>query len=159
MQVDRSAGTGEGQAAPSAVTSLEDKLNHLFATIRRPGGAKHTSAEVAAFVTEHTGEKCSREYLSQLRNGKKSNPTKRVLEGLAAFFDITPAYFFDDAKSTAIRAQLDLAVALREDTVRQAALLEVTTTLQQHVQNLSPDQLGVIADMIRSMSTRQPHDS
>lgn len=103
-----------GSVAMSAQRqSLADKLDHLFETVRDSNHRKHSGAAVAAYVARHSGESCSREYVSRLRQGHATNPTKRVLEGLAAFFDVSPAFFFDDEQTDALRAQLELAVTVR----------------------------------------------
>ncbi|MQA12035.1 MAG: helix-turn-helix domain-containing protein [Pseudonocardiaceae bacterium] len=126
--------------------ALADRLNVLFDMIRRPDGKPHTNEEVAEFCRERTGEPFSRAYVSQLRKGERSNPTKRNLEALAAFFDVSPVYFFDDEKSAQIRAELELLGPLRNNAVRQVALRAV---------NLSPEGLGTITDMIDAIGRRE----
>lgn len=134
------------EAGAGTERTLADRLDKLFETIRRPDGRKHSNAEVAAFCRAHTGESCSREYISQLRKGKRDNPTKRNLEALAAFFDLSPAYFFDDTQSERIRGQLELAAALRDSDVRQIALRAV---------RLGKPDLRLVTDMIESLARRQ----
>jgi transcriptional regulator with XRE-family HTH domain len=135
--------------------SLADKLNWLFDTVRRPTGRKHTNREVAAFCAEHTGESFSPEYVSQLRKGQRTNPTKHNLEALAAFFDVSPAYFFDDEKSEEIRAQMDLAAALRDDDVRAIALRDLTSVLRDNAGRMSATDLELVTDMVRSIGARR----
>lgn len=126
--------------------TLAEKLNALFDMIRRSDGKAHTNEEVADWCRAHTGEPFSRAYVSQLRKGERANPTKRNLEALAAFFDVSPVYFFDDEKSEQIRAELEVLGALRDNTVRQLAL---------RASNLSPEGLGTIADMIDAIGKRE----
>jgi ESX-1-secreted protein regulator len=133
-------------AEPETGHTLADKLNRLFDTIRRPDGKPHTNEEVAAFCRERTGEPFSRAYMSQLRKGERDNPTKRNLAALAAFFDVSPAYFFDDDRSRQIAVELDLLAALRDKKVRQVALRAV---------NLDAGDLAVVADMIESIGRRR----
>jgi transcriptional regulator with XRE-family HTH domain len=140
---------------PRPTRSLADKLNWLFDTVRRPNGRKHTNKEVAEFCRERTGESFSPEYISQLRKGQRDNPTKRNLEALAAFFDVSPAYFFDDEKSEQIRAQMDLATALRDDDVRAVALRDLTTILRDNANQMSVTDLQLVTDMIRSIGARK----
>lgn len=135
------------QRPPERPRSLADRLNTLFDTIRRPDGRPHSNEEVAAFCREHTGEPFSRAYVSQLRKAERDNPTKRNLEALAAFFDVSPAYFFDDEKSERIRGELELLAALRDNAVRQVALRAV---------NLSAADLGVITDLMDAIGRHQP---
>lgn len=135
--------------------SLADKLNWLFETVRRPDGRKHTNKEVAEFCRERTGESFSPEYVSQLRKGQRDNPTKRNMEALAAFFDVSPAYFFDDEKSEQIRAQMDLAAALRDGDVRALALRDLTAILRDNANAMSVDDLQLVTDLVRSISARK----
>ncbi|THA72561.1 hypothetical protein E6R60_26905 [Streptomyces sp. A0642] len=39
-------------------------------------------------------------YLRELRSGKRTNPTKDVIQALASFFRVSPAYFFSGADAT-----------------------------------------------------------
>jgi transcriptional regulator with XRE-family HTH domain len=67
------------------------------------------------------GPQISGAYLSLLRRGERDNPTKRHLEALAAFFEQSPAYFFDDAQSRAIAEELQLLRALADTGVKRIA--------------------------------------
>ncbi|HEX5113634.1 MAG TPA: XRE family transcriptional regulator [Pseudonocardiaceae bacterium] len=146
------------EADPSAPRSLAEKLNWLFETVRRPNGRRHTNKEVAEFCRERTGESFSPEYVSQLRKGQRDNPTKRNLEALSAFFDVTPAYFFDDEKSEQIRAQMDLAAALRDGDVRVVALRDLTNMLRDTAGRMSLNDLQLVTDMVRAIGARRGTD-
>ncbi|MFG2059410.1 helix-turn-helix domain-containing protein [Micromonospora sp. NPDC048930] len=120
--------------------SLADKINNLFDTIRRPDGTPHSNEEVAAAMAKTGGTSTiSATYLWLLRRGERDNPTKRHLEALAKFFDVSPAYFFDDAKSRAIADEL-AAVKLLSD----ARISRVATRLG----GLSTKSLRHIADIV-----------
>lgn len=139
---------------PQQARSLAERLNWLFETVRRPTGRKHTNKEVAEFCRNRTGESFSPEYISQLRKGQRDNPTKRNLEALAAFFEVSPAYFFDDERSEQIRAQMDLAAALRDNDIRVVALRDLTTTLRDTAERMSLSDLQLVTDMIHSIGAR-----
>ncbi|MGW0569854.1 helix-turn-helix domain-containing protein [Streptomyces tauricus] len=120
--------------------SLAAKVDRLFSTVRRsPDGDEYTFEEVAAAIKERGGATISATYLWQLRKGLRDNPTKRHLEALADFFDIPPAYFFDDAEAERIDAELVLLAALRDASVRQIAL---------RARGLSERSLDAIKDMV-----------
>ncbi|MFF3488952.1 helix-turn-helix domain-containing protein [Streptomyces sp. NPDC002701] len=120
--------------------SLAAKVDRLFSTVRRsPDGDEYTFEEVAAAIKERGGATISATYLWQLRKGLRDNPTKRHLEALADFFDIPPAYFFDDAEAERIDAELALLAALRDASVRQIAL---------RARGLSERSLDAIKDMV-----------
>ena len=127
-------------------TSLAAKIDKLFQVVRRPNREQYSHDEVAKACREATGESFSTTYLWQLRTGRRDNPTKRHLEALAQFFQVSPAYFFDDEQSARIAEELELLGALRDAGVRNVALRAVT---------LSPAGLDTINDMIDAIARRE----
>ena len=93
--------------------------------------------------------------MSYLRKGMRTNPTHQHLAALAAFFDVSPAYFFDDARSEQISAQIDLALALRRGDVRAVALRDLADELNRNVDRLSVTDLQLVADMVRAIGARK----
>jgi transcriptional regulator with XRE-family HTH domain len=143
----------EAHDAPSAAGgpstwTLAERINHLFDTIRRPDGSRHSNEEVAAAMRNdqsRAGAKglpqISAQYLWLLRRGDRDNPTKRHLEALARFFDVSPAYFFDDEQSQAIASELALLKALREAGVQRLAA---------RLTGLSPRTIDAITQIVES---------
>jgi transcriptional regulator with XRE-family HTH domain len=127
-------------------TSLAAKIDKLFQVVRKPNREQYSHDEVAKACREATGESFSTTYLWQLRTGRRDNPTKRHLEALAQFFEVSPAYFFDDEQSAKIAEELELLGALRDAGVRNVALRAVT---------LSPAGLDTISDMIDAIARRE----
>jgi transcriptional regulator with XRE-family HTH domain len=127
-------------------TSLAAKIDKLFQVVRKPNREQYSHDEVARACREATGESFSTTYLWQLRTGRRDNPTKRHLEALAQFFQVSPAYFFDDEQSAKIAEELELLGALRDAGVRNVALRAVT---------LSPAGLDTINDMIDAIARRE----
>jgi transcriptional regulator with XRE-family HTH domain len=127
-------------------TTLADRIDRLFQVVRRPNGEQHSHEEVARACRESTGESFSAAYLWQLRTGRRDNPTKRHLEALAAFFQVPPAYFFDDEQGRVIAEELELLEALRNSAVRDLALRAVT---------LSEEGLGTVADIVEAIGRRE----
>ncbi|MGA8116926.1 MAG: XRE family transcriptional regulator [Actinocatenispora sp.] len=130
--------------------TLADRIDKLFTVIRRPDGDQHSHEEVARACRETTGESFSGTYLWQLRTGRRDNPTKRHLEALAAFFQVSPAYFFDDDQSVRIEAELELLGALRHAAVRHVALRAVA---------LSPEGLDTVSEVIDAIRRRESRAS
>jgi transcriptional regulator with XRE-family HTH domain len=130
--------------------SLADKLNYLFTIVRPPDDDReYTGREVVAAITAAGGE-ISASHLSELRRGLKTNPTVRVLEGLAQFFQVRVAYFLDDPKATEeVEAELELHKAMRDAQVRDVAL---------RVAGLAPSQRSamyrLLAEIIRENDDR-----
>jgi transcriptional regulator with XRE-family HTH domain len=121
------------------VTTLAEKLNHLFAAVHPAGRGPYSNEEVAAAIQDRGGPSISGTYIWLLRKGQRDNPTKKHLEALADFFGVPPAYFFDDDTAAQLVAQLDLLAALRDASVREIAL---------RMAELSPDSLDAIRGMI-----------
>ena len=126
--------------------SLAGKIDRLFDVVRRPDGEPYTNEEAARACRDATGETFSATYLWQLRSGRRDNPTKRHLEALAGFFQVPPAYFFDDAQAVEIADQLKLLGALRDSGVRSVALRAVT---------LSPEALDTVSELIDIIGRRE----
>ena len=116
------ADTAPRQNPQGAKRTLAEKLNHLFATIHPSSGREFMLDEVADAINQHGEVKLTAMYVSQLRRGQRANPSKNVLEALARFFGVSPAYFFDDELAGKIEAELELVVAMRRASVQQIAM-------------------------------------
>lgn len=95
-----------------------DRLNRLFETVHPPGRKPHTNSEVADAVTA-AGHKLSKPYLSQLRNGHRTNPSHETVTALARFFRVRPDYFYDDIYAAKIDHDLELLAQLRGASLRR----------------------------------------
>jgi ESX-1-secreted protein regulator len=101
---------------------LTERLNDLFTNVR-PKGRHWTNAEAAAELKRISPElKVGAVYLSQLRTGKRTNPSPELLAALAKFFGVSVAYFFDEELADSVRAQLAVVEAMREVGVRAVAM-------------------------------------
>ena len=134
-----SGSTSSSEAEAPRPTALSQKLDFLFRSVHPSERGEYAFEEVAEAVRAGGGPTISATYIWQLRKGIRDNPTKKHLEALATFFGVPPAYFFDDAATKRIDAELALLVALRDSHVRQLAL---------RASGLSPDSLKTIASMI-----------
>ena len=130
--------------------TLTVRLNDLFNTVR-PQGRRWTNAEVAAELKRVSPElKVGAVYLSQLRTGKRTNPSQELLAALARFFGVSVAYFFDEELADSVLAQLAVVEAMRQAGVRAVAmraagmkeenLQAITTIMDQYrqMQGLPP---------------------
>jgi len=125
-------------SSDASAPTLAAKLDRLFQLVRSPGGEEYTYDEVARAIREQDIS-ISHTYVWQLRKGIRTNPTKRHLEGLAAFFGVSPAYFFDDQTAERVETELALLAALRDGSVRQVAL---------RVADLSPASLDTVNELV-----------
>ncbi|MFF2077939.1 XRE family transcriptional regulator [Kitasatospora sp. NPDC058162] len=154
---DGLAGDGHADAdgpVSAEATGLSARIEALFHTVRRPDREQYTNEEVARACREATGESFSTTYLWQLRTGRRDNPTKRHLEALAQFFQVPPAYFFDEQQGAEIAKELALLGALRDAGVRSLALRAV---------GLSPEGLDTVSELVdviaRRDAARKPRSS
>jgi transcriptional regulator with XRE-family HTH domain len=98
------------------------RLDHLFRTAR-PKCRHWNNAEVAEELKRSSPElKVGGVYLSQLRTGKRSNPSPDLLAALARFFGVSVAYFFDDQVAESVLGELAALEALRQSGVRAVAM-------------------------------------
>ncbi|TQF04444.1 helix-turn-helix transcriptional regulator [Kitasatospora acidiphila] len=101
---------------------LAVRLDDLFKTVR-PKGKHWTNAEVAEELKLLNPDlKVGGVYLSQLRTGKRCNPTPDLLTALARFFGVSVAYFFDDQVAESVLSQVAAIEALRQAGVRAVAM-------------------------------------
>ena len=63
-------------------------------------------------------------YIWQLRTGKRDNPTQKHLSALAAFFRVSPMYFFQQTEADRDAVPPELIAALRNNEVRDMALAD-----------------------------------
>lgn len=119
--------------------NLADRLNHLFATVKKADGRDYSNDEVATAIQRDQGVTISASYLWYLRTGQRDNPTVRHLNALARFFDVPLAYFVDDNAARRIEAELAVVTAMRDAGVRTVAL---------RANGLSAKSLETIRDVI-----------
>ncbi|MER7791161.1 helix-turn-helix transcriptional regulator [Streptomyces sp. NPDC097640] len=148
------------ERSPDADDSpLARRLNYLF-TAMHPPGAPYTNAHVAEAISggdEYGGVRLTEQYLSMLRNGKRTNPSPDVLRALAKFFGVPVGYLLGDlspSQAERVEEEVRFLVAMRDKRVRGIALRSVglppevqdslTAIISQFRQqmNLPPDPAG-----------------
>ena len=118
---------------------LADQLNHLFATVPKPNSRDMWSNDEAAAAMSAAGAAMSAAYLSQLRTGKRDNPSARHLAAIAHLFEVPMEYFFDAAIAKRIDEDLRLLVTVRDAGVQGLAM---------RASGLSEAGLANVAEMI-----------
>lgn len=91
--------------------TFAQKLDKLFKTITKPNGEEYTREEIEV----GTNKAITSSYIYRLRTGKSTNPTIDKLQAIADFFNIDPAYFFeeDDKEPTPDPNRLVANIAFR----------------------------------------------
>lgn len=111
-----------GGSGPT-LNTFADRINYLFAT-HRPDDAEeqeYTGKYVVGALRAATTD-ISESHLSELRRGIKTNPTLRVLEGLAKFFDVRVGFLLGDPDATReVMSRVELRRAMRDAEVRDVA--------------------------------------
>ena len=136
---------------PPATTPAEvvaQRLNHLFATIRQDNGRKHTDEQLAAHVTETTGQRCSRQWVAELRKAQNRAPDLDRLQAIAGFFGVAPGYLFDQDQARAVDDDIATAQALKQ--------LQANGIHLRQLQDLQPNQLRIVATLIKSLAEQNP---
>jgi transcriptional regulator with XRE-family HTH domain len=135
---DGDRGVVDDESGPGP--TLASKLDHLFRTVRPPGGGEYSYRDVARAVEAMPGDTTiSASYVHQLRNGAKSNPAMKHVGALARFFGVPPAYFYDDDEARTVADELALVAAMRDAGVRRIAM---------RAADLPPEGLETVAEMI-----------
>ncbi len=124
-------------AAPG--TTLADRLNYLFIIVHPRDRDEYTLEEAVTGMAERRGTSITSAYLSQLRKGQRTNPSREILEGLADFFGVNPSYFFDEEVAQTVAAELELYRVMQDAEVRRIAL---------RLPDLSPANLRAIDGII-----------
>jgi transcriptional regulator with XRE-family HTH domain len=131
--------------------TLAERIDHLFRTHLNRTGREYSYRQVAAAVStgDHSrrGEQISATYVWGLRSGGKDNPTMRHLQGLARFFNVSPAYFFDE-ELTGLSEEARLLAASSRESVRQLGIAAL---------DLSDESLNVLlklASRLRQLESR-----
>jgi transcriptional regulator with XRE-family HTH domain len=130
-----------GEQTPELGT-LADRLSRLIDVLRPAGQPPQSDEELARAITAR-GTRISGNYIYLLRTGRKTNPSRQVLDALAGHFKVSLAYFFDDATARAIDSELNLLRAMRDARLR---------SLATRAEGLSPatlDSLAVIIEQAR----------
>lgn len=74
------------------MSTFARKLNKLFEQKVKPNGNKYSPEDIQAL----TNKAVTASYVWRLLSGKADNPTYKVIKVLSEFFEISPAYFFED---------------------------------------------------------------
>jgi transcriptional regulator with XRE-family HTH domain len=134
------------EEAVRELPTLGRRIHYLIENTRKPDGEKYTFDQVAQGVTRLTGKHMDRRYVSQLVLDRKPNPTRVILQGLAKFFGVSAAVFFDDEQSARIGRQMEVAVALRDPRTRELALRLLQAT--------DPADVSLVAEVVGAIGER-----
>ncbi len=100
------------------MSTLAEKIDHLFKQFTRPDGREYTYQDVEL----GTGKAITDTYVWKLRSGQATNPSYRVLKALSDFFEVPVSYFFGEEVAPDYLQQMQLASQLHKAGVANIAL-------------------------------------
>lgn len=125
-----------------AAEDLAKRLRLLLDVAIAETGSEPTFGQIAAFLAER-GVNLSRSRWTYMVNGHRYVQDPALFEGLAAFFDVDPAFLAGDAgvgTPAKVSAQLDLVRAMRSARVKSYAA--------RTLGDISPDALRAISKFL-----------
>lgn len=96
--------------------TFAERLRTLVSSVHAPDERPFTQMEIVAGIRELGGE-ISQQYLSELLRGVSSDPSERIVDYLAKFFGVSPAYFVDDTEYQRTNDYIDLVRRLGDSEV------------------------------------------
>ena len=111
------------EESTTAAENLAKRLRLLLDVAVAETGSEPTFAQIAAYLEER-GTNLSRSRWTYMVNGHRYVQDLPLFDGLAAFFDINPAFLAGDADAdipAKVSAQLDLVRAMRAAKVKTYA--------------------------------------
>jgi len=137
----------EGRTPTTRTRPLHEKIDHLFRTVRNPDtGKPYTLREAAARLAELGSTRVTHVYLSNLRNGEKTNPNLELITSLAKMFGVEPTYFFDDTVAERVDDQLAALYAMKD--LQDAMNEPQIPVLAVRARGLSPKSMGQLIELV-----------
>lgn len=111
------------EADPDHLPDLAERLDRLFRTVPRSdnSGQLHTSSSVAEAL-QAQGVSVTSNHIRAMRNGRRNNPSFRLLAALADLFHVPLDYFVDDTVAADVDKSLDALTGMRDSGVQQVML-------------------------------------
>jgi transcriptional regulator with XRE-family HTH domain len=129
---------GEVTGRPLA-EKIEWLIGHLWPA---EAPSAKTNADIAAAISQATGEEMSSTSIWKLRTGRGENPTFKTLTALATFFGVPFGYFGEGEDAESIADQAAVLALLRGKSFTREVLRSLA--------DLSPDNQRLVMDMIDS---------
>lgn len=133
--------------------TVSEKLTRLFEVLHPPGGRELSTREVARRVKAHGGS-ISPSYISELKSGKKTNPSLDQIKWVAAAFGVSAGYFTDDEVAARVDAELDRLAAHQQNT-ELAALAEQTVSIVERTASLDASDKALLEQMVQDYRRRR----
>lgn len=123
----------------TAAEDLAKRLRLLLDVAEAETGSEPTFAQIAAFLEER-GTNLSRSRWTYMVNGHRYVQDGRLFEGLAAFFEVDPAFLAGE-----VGAETPAKVSAQLDLVRAMRAARVKTYAARTLGDISPNALQAIS--------------
>jgi hypothetical protein len=127
------------------LSTFAGRLNRLFEIAHPPGRGPFSSTEVVSLVRAR-GAKFSTPYLSQLRRGRRTQPSAEIVNVLSAVFGLEPGYLSgsDTVYCQNVDEDLGWLRLTRDSTVREltTAILELSPDAQEEIVRMIDERRG-----------------
>jgi len=124
--------------------------------VLHPAGGRPISTRALAARVKAQGGSISPTYISELRTGKRSNPTMEHIVGLAAAFGVPAGYFTDPEVAARVDKELDRLEQFKQKP-ELAELAEQTVAVNMRTASLDNDDREQLADMVKAFWKRRRH--
>lgn len=136
---------------PRLPQTFAGKLTALFeSTVRTPTDERWTNTALAEAVTD-LGVPTVQSYISQLRHGKRSNPSADLVGAIATVLGVPVGYFYDDEEVTLAEAE-----AMRTVSALRSAGVQSVAWRASGLSAEGLEQLQRMADYIRQAESLPP---
>ncbi len=99
--------------AGAGVPNLAQKLQHLFRTIPQSEGRGFYTNDAMVRELADRGVAITVQHLSNLRNGRRDNPSARLLAEISDVFGVPMSYFFNPEEESRVNTELEALTQLR----------------------------------------------
>ncbi|WP_328459309.1 helix-turn-helix transcriptional regulator [Actinoplanes sp. NBC_00393] len=89
------------------LTSMQDRLNYLFETVRPVGKPRYSVREVAEAIKRDQSFEISAAYINYICTGERENPGVQQVRALARFFGVPAAFLLGDGDPGAVARELE----------------------------------------------------
>lgn len=135
------------------LTTMRDRLNYLFETVRPVGKPRYSVREVAESIKRDQGFDISAAYINYICTGERENPGVQQVRALAQFFGVPAAFLLGEGDQTPIARELDqLRAAVQFKEKLQAADDAMNDpgvrVIAMKARGLSPSHLKLVSAML-----------
>jgi transcriptional regulator with XRE-family HTH domain len=134
--------------------TVSEKLTRLFEVLHPAGGRELSTREVARRVKAQGGS-ISPSYISELKSGKKTNPSLEQVKWLAAAFGVSAGYFTDDEVADRVDAELDRLAELQQAKPELVEIAEMQVTLNMRTADLDESDQAALTEMVQAFWRRR----